>query len=270
MILDRILERQRLALERKKAAITRSELEERISSSGPARDFLNALDSGSGIRIIAELKKGSPSRGIIREEYDPAALARDFQDGNAAALSVLTEEEFFFGHTDHLAQAREATRLPVLRKDFLIDPWQILESRAIGADAVLLIAAALDLGQIREFLELSHHFGMACLVEVHNWKELEMVLKTPAEIIGINNRDLATFQVDLNTTLDLVKLIPPDRVRVSESGISTREQVRLLEENGIDAILVGEALAAESLAGESLAGESGPKAKLRELLGITG
>ena len=202
--------------------------------------------SGDSIRLIAEVKQASPSRGVLCPNFDPVALARTYAQGGAAAISVLTETKYFQGSINDLAAIREEVELPLLRKDFIFDPYQVYESYAYGADALLLIAATLSQEQLEEFLALSRSLGLSCLVEVHDENEVEMALRSGAEIIGINNRDLNTFTVDINTTQRLRSLIPPEKIVVSESGIDSRTDVEKLKGWGVNAALVGEALVTAS------------------------
>jgi len=220
----------------------------------PTRDFAGALRGpGPGVRLIAEIKRASPSRGVIRPDFDPVEIARRYQAGGAAALSVLTDREFFQGELAFLGQVREAVGLPLLRKDFIIHRWQLVESRAAGADAVLLIARLLDEVALRDFLERAGDLGLACLVEVHDEMEVARALAAGARIVGINNRDLATFRVDLAVTARLRPLIPPGVTVVSESGITVPEHARRLRDLGVQAMLIGEALMRESDPGQAAA-----------------
>lgn len=205
------------------------------------QDFLAALQ-GEGVALIAEIKKASPSRGVIREDFDPEAIADICAANGARALSVLTDEAYFQGSNAYLSAARQVSGLPVLRKDFTVDPYQIYEARLIGADAILLIVALMDGGQLDDFVGLGEELGMAVLVEVHSGEELERSLQTGARLVGINNRNLKTFETTLDTTFALVECIPEGITTVSESGIENGEHVRELEEAGIDAVLVGESL----------------------------
>jgi len=207
------------------------------------RGFRSALERAerSGFGLIAEIKKASPSKGLIREDFHPAEHARAYAAGGASCLSVLTDNPYFQGHEDYLIAARGACELPVLRKDFMIDPWQIFESRAMGADAILLIAAALSDAQMSELYHAAQQAGCDVLVEVHTEEELERAVNLNAELIGINNRNLHTFETSLNTTLALAEKVPGDRMIVTESGIHTPEDVKLMRKNGINAFLVGEA-----------------------------
>jgi indole-3-glycerol phosphate synthase len=242
MILDEIYRHKLLEVAESKRRVDLSELEKALSGLAPTRDFERALRDGKGIKLIAEIKAASPSAGVLREGLDPVSLAQEYQRAGASAISVLTDEKFFHGSLAHLEAVRKAVSLPLLRKDFIIDSYQIYEARVAGADAVLLIARLLDKETIETFLKLAGQLGLACLVEVHTEGELEKVLETPARLIGINNRDLNTFKVDLNMTFRLLPLIPGDRLVVSESGINDRADVQLLENKGVRAILVGEAL----------------------------
>lgn len=207
----------------------------------PPRDFVSALET-DGMSLIAEIKRASPSKGDIAPELDPVSLAMAYEAGGASAISVLTDDVGFGGALVDLAAARSACGLPVLRKDFLIDPYQLYESRAAGADAVLLIVAALEAEKLEVMLDVSDDLGMASLVEVHNSRELETALDSGASIIGVNNRDLRTFEVSLTPCIELASSIPSWVVAVAESAISTRADVELVESAGYDAILVGESL----------------------------
>jgi len=240
-MLDKIVADKKEELKQRKKAVPVSGLESRIAQRAGTLDFATALKR-DGVSIIAEVKRASPSRGVLCHDFNPVALARTYADNGAAAISVLTESKYFQGSLDHLAETREAVEIPLLRKDFIFDPYQVYESRAYGADALLLIAAILEREQLDELLTLSHSLGLNCLVEVHNESEVDRALRSGARIIGINNRDLKTFQVDIGTTQRLRALIPGDRVVVSESGISSRRDIDYLKSWGIDAALVGEAL----------------------------
>ncbi len=241
MVLDDIVAAVRKALEARKAAAPPAEIERRARNQPPPLDFAAAL-RGDDIRIIAEIKKASPSKGVIRHDFDPVAVARLYEKGGAAAISVLTEKDYFQGSLENLRAVRDAVKLPLLRKDFIFDPYQVYEARAYGADAVLLIAAILVPRQLQELLGLSRSLGMACLVEVHDRPELAAALDSGARIIGINNRNLKTFKVDLAITGQLRPLVPRDRIVVSESGIHRREDMAKLAAWGVPAVLVGEAL----------------------------
>lgn len=244
MILNEIVSRNLQELESKKRTLPMTELQRMALQQPTPLDFASAL-RGEGIRLIAEVKKASPSRGVIRPDFDPTEVAKIYASNGASAISVLTEARYFHGSLEHLRDIRNILRnkgLPLLRKDFICDPYQIYESRAYGADSLLLITAILKLEELQELLGISHELNMSCLVEVHNEAEVEIALKSGARIIGINNRNLATFTVDLTTTERLRPLIPPDRIVVSESGIKERGDIERLRQLGIDAFLVGESL----------------------------
>jgi indole-3-glycerol phosphate synthase len=194
------------------------------------------------VTFICEVKKASPSKGIIARAFPYVQIAQDYEAAGASCLSVLTEPEYFFGNNEHLIQIKEKVNIPVLRKDFTIDEYQIYQSRALGADAVLLICSILEPAQVRKYIRIADTLGLSCLVEVHNEKEAETAVRAGARVIGVNNRDLKTFQVDLQNSVRLRKLIPEDIVFVSESGISSRADVEMLAKNGVDAVLIGESL----------------------------
>ena len=217
-----------------------AELERKVKAAGAPRDFVGALrahDPG----VIAEIKKASPSRGVLREEFDPAAIARSYERAGAACLSVLTDERFFHGSAHHLAAAKGACSLPVLRKDFVLEPYQVWESRAMGADCILLIAACLAKGEMRELERLAHELAMAVLVEVHDGGELDAALTLATPLIGINNRNLKTFETRLEITLELLPRVPQNRMVVTESGILSSDDVSRMRHAGIRTFLVGEA-----------------------------
>jgi indole-3-glycerol phosphate synthase len=218
-----------------------ADLKSRIRDREGARDFYGALSNGTGLKLIAEIKQASPSQGLLREKFDPAGIARIYEEEGAAAISVLTEERFFKGSLDHLQIVRGAVKRPLLRKDFVIDEYQVYEARAFDADAVLLIAAILDDSRLNDFQSLARDLGMESLVEVHTEAERDRALGAGARMIGINNRDLATFKTDLETTLRLIQGIPDDRIVVSESGIAQRRDLDRLMEVEADAVLIGEA-----------------------------
>jgi len=240
-ILEKIIADKRQEVERKKLGLPVDALKERISGRRAPLDLASAL-SGNSLKLIAEVKKASPSRGVLCPDFDPVALARTYAEGGAAAISVLTEADHFQGRIEYLAAIREVVNLPLLRKDFIFDRYQVYESAACGADALLLITAILSREQLEELLALSRRLELSCLVEVHSENEVEKALLAGADIIGINNRDLNTFTVDINTTRRLRPLIPEGRIVVSESGISNREDMREMREWGVNAVLVGEAL----------------------------
>ena len=244
MILDRIVADNRPELEARKRNLPLAELRRVALAQPPPLDFASAL-RGNRIQLIAEVKKASPSRGIIRPDFNPVEIARTCAANGASAISVLTEEKYFQGSLNHLRDIGDALgdkRVALLRKDFLWEPYQIYESRAYGADSLLLIVAILKAGKLEELLLLAHQLGMSCLVEVHSEDELQIALKSQARIIGINNRDLSTFTVDLTTTERLRPLVPRDRIVVSESGIKDRSDMAKLGQWGVDAVLIGESL----------------------------
>jgi len=251
-ILDRIVAAKREEVVRAKAKTPESRLRKRLAAAPPVRDFLAALAEPGPIRLIAEVKKASPSRGVIRADFDPVAIARTYQEHGAACLSVLTDEPFFQGNLDALRQVRAAVDLPVLRKYFIIDPYQVLEARAAGADAVLLIAECLDDAALGSLHETIVALGMTPLVELYEPENLPRVLGIGARLIGINNRNLRTFEVDLEHTLRLRREIPADRVVVGESGIRTRDDALRLQRAGVHAMLVGESLMARPDVGEAV------------------
>lgn len=255
-ILDDILTAKRHAVERAEHRVPLTELERQARRSAPPRDFKAAL-MAPGLSLIAEIKRASPSCGLIAEPKDIGQLARQYQEGGAAAVSVLTEEEFFSGSLDDLRRIKDAVTLPVLRKDFLFDPYQVVESRAAGADAVLLIASLFEQAPLRQLIMLTRHLQMTPLIEVHDLTDLGRALNAGADVIGVNARDLGNFVVDPHGPLALAPLIPPGIIKVAESGIHTRQDVGRLQQAGYDAVLVGEAL---------MRAED-PIQKLRELVG---
>ncbi len=244
MILDQIVADNRLELEARKRNFPLAELQRVVLEQPLPLDFASAL-RGECIQLIAEVKKASPSKGIIRPDFKPVEIAQTYASNGASAISVLTEPKYFQGNLNHLKDISNALgnkRLPLLRKDFLYDPYQVYESRAYGAESLLLIVAILTPEKLRELLGLSHELNMNCLVEVHNEAELKIALRSGARIIGINNRDLKTFTVDLATTERLRPLIPPDRIVVSESGIKNRSDMENMRKWRVDAVLIGESL----------------------------
>jgi indole-3-glycerol phosphate synthase len=240
-ILDEILSRKKQRLRNSKARSSITELKARIADVGKTRDFESAIKrSGGGkIRLIAEIKKASPSKGIIRTDFDLQSIAQTYEEKAANAVSVLTEEDFFQGSLSFLPEVKKTLSKPILRKDFIFDEYQIYESRASEADAILLIAAVLERNQAEEYLHLAGELGLAVLFEVHDFKELEMAIRTGCVIIGVNNRNLKTLKIDMVTSLSLRKEIPPGKIVVSESGIRTREDVLKLEAAGFDTMLIG-------------------------------
>jgi indole-3-glycerol phosphate synthase len=254
-ILSTIAEHVRGVVATRRRAMSLSALRERPLFAAPTRGFAPAL-SGSSRRVIAEVKKASPSKGLIRTDFDPVAIARDYAAHGASAISVLTEEHFFQGDIAYLEQIHAAVSVPLLRKDFMLDPYQIVEAKSYGADAVLLIAAMIEVSLMRELRAQASELKMDSLVEVHNEKELEAALDAGAELIGINNRDLNTFEVSVATTERLAPLVPVGKPAVCESGIDSVEQIRQVESMGIHVFLIG----------ESLMRAPEPGRKLRELL----
>lgn len=251
-----IIRSKQAELEQTKRETPLSLLQERIEGTKSPRNFLHALQVQEGkdhsIRIIAEIKRASPSKGVIAAGVDPVQVGKLYADHGAAAISVLTERRYFQGELAFLPRVKQAVHVPILRKDFLFDPYQIYESRASGADALLLIVAALDEVLLRDLLALTHFLQMEALVEVHTEEELKKALRTDARIIGINNRDLHTFSTDKETTVKLLPLIPPGRVVVSESGIHSRADIQYLRERGVHAFLIGEALMRKPDPGQAL------------------
>jgi indole-3-glycerol phosphate synthase len=242
--LERICAAKRRAVAARKAVAPLAALEARLSAT-PARGFRRALEAkieADDLALIAEIKQASPSRGLIRADFDPAALARTYAEGGAACLSVLTETEHFRGADGHLEAARAAVGLPCLRKDFMLEPYQIVEARVIGADCVLLIMAALGDRQARALCDLAHGLGLDVLVEAHDAAELERALRLDGTLIGINNRDLKTLQVDLETTERLAPLVPDDRLLVAESGLTGHADLARMAAAGVRCFLIGEAL----------------------------
>jgi indole-3-glycerol phosphate synthase len=256
-ILDRIVEARRASVEHRQRVVPLPVLKLAVKRNEPPRDFAAPL-SRSALNVIAELKKASPSRGVLRENFSVEALAAGFEQAGAAALSVLTEEQFFQGALVNVTTARKKTSLPVLRKDFIFDAWQVWETRAAEADSFLLIAAILDDAQLRDLLALGRELGMEALVEVHSREELKRAVEAGARIVGVNNRDLRTFEVRVETSLELIKAIPDECIAVSESGLRTHEELSRLRAAGFDAFLVG----------EQLMTAENPTAALRELLGM--
>jgi len=243
-ILERILARKRQELDAARAAVPPAEMQARARAAAPVRDFAGAIRdriAAGRAAVIAEIKKASPSRGVLRADFDPAAIARSYAAGGAACLSVLTDRDFFQGAQAHLGEARSACDLPVLRKDFITEPYQVHEARAMGADCILLIAAALARQDMQGLESLSQSLGMAVLVEVHDEAELDAALSLKTPLLGINNRNLRTFETRLETTLSLLPRIPRDRIVVTESGILGPADVARMRARSVNAFLVGEA-----------------------------
>jgi indole-3-glycerol phosphate synthase len=255
-ILKKILARKVEEIDARNRAVSLQELSRRVADADVVRGFLPALRTrvaDGRAAVIAEIKKASPSRGVLREDFEPAQIAESYERGGATCLSVLTDIDFFQGADAYLQQARAACALPVLRKDFIIDPYQVYEARVIGADCILLIVAALTDAMLAELLQLAKHLQMDCLVEVHEAAELGRALETPAPLIGINNRDLRSFETSLDVTLDMLGQIPDERLVVTESGIHTVDDVSLMRGHGVHTFLVGEAFMKAPDPGERLA-----------------
>jgi indole-3-glycerol phosphate synthase len=243
-ILKKILQRKHEEIAERSQKVSLETLKALAQSASAPRGFINAIAAKiqqGKPGIIAEIKKASPSKGVIRENFDPVEIARSYQQHGAACLSVLTDRDYFQGHEDYLQQARAATSLPVIRKDFIIDPYQVYEARAINADCILLIVAALDDARLNELLSLAHELNMDVLMEVHDRDEMQRAIASGAKLIGINNRNLRTFDVSLNATLDMLGMAPPDRLLVTESGILVQQDVQLMRDHNVHAFLVGEA-----------------------------
>ncbi len=231
------------------------QLRDEVINASKPRGFVKAIEtqlSKNRAAVIAEIKKASPSKGVIRENFNPKEIAISYEKGGATCLSVLTDQQYFQGHANYLKEARAACSLPVLRKDFMVDPYQIYEARAMGADCILLIVAALPLDLMQELEEITHSLGMNVLVEVHNQEELNLALQLNTPLLGINNRNLKTFDVSLDTTFDLLKNISADKIIVTESGIFTSNDVKLMQDHHVNTFLIGEAFMRESNPGQSL------------------
>jgi len=255
-ILNKILATKAIEVASAKAEISIEQVQALANAQPKARDFVGAIRTkitDGKAAVIAEIKKASPSKGVIRADFKPAEIAASYEQGGAACLSVLTDEQYFQGSAEYLKQAREACSLPVLRKDFMIDTYQVYEARAMGADCILLIAAALSLPKMQELERVAHSLGMAVLVEVHNGEELEQALKLTTPLLGINNRNFRTFEVTLDTTLGLLSQISKDKIVVTESGIFTSDDVALMRSNNVHTFLVGEAFMRQPEPGVELA-----------------
>jgi len=265
-VLEEIVESVRAALEDEIRRVPEAEIRRRAGAAPAPRDFKGALAGGGGggnggeVRIIAEAKRASPSAGLIAKSYDPVGLSRRYESGGAAALSILTEPRHFQGRLDHLSAVREAVSIPVLRKDFMVTPYQVYQARAAGADAVLLIARCLRDEEIRNLQALARDLGMAALVEAHTAEEVERAAACGADLLGVNNRNLSDFHTDTGTSLELAAWIPEGCVKVAESGIHSRADIERLQRGGFHCFLVGEALMRAN----------DPAEKLRELLGVSG
>ena len=255
-ILDRLLAVKAAAVDAARRDCPLAAMRERAAAGAPVRDFAAALRAkiaAGAAAVIAEIKKASPSKGVLRADFDPSAIAASYAAGGAACLSVLTDRQFFQGAPEYLAAARAACALPALRKDFIVDPYQVYEGRALGADCILLIVAALDLSRLRDLEALALDLGMAVLVEVHDAAELDVALQLRTPLVGINNRNLRTFEVTLETTLGLLGKVPADRLLVTESGILSRDDVQRMRAAGVGDFLVGEAFMRADDPGAALA-----------------
>ena len=255
-ILEQILATKRVEVAAAKRAMPLDAVMEATRNAPPVRDFVGAIRARVAAgrpAVIAEIKKASPSKGVIRADFKPAEIAASYERGGAACLSVLTDREYFQGSPEYLAAARNACSLPVLRKDFMIDPYQVYEARAMGADCILLIVAALSLAQMQELEDLAQKLGMAVLVESHDGQELEAALQLKTPLMGINNRNLRTFVTRLDTTIELLPRIGPERIVVTESGILAPADVALMRQHHVHAFLVGEAFMKAGNPGEELA-----------------
>lgn len=255
-ILKTIVERKFEEVAARRDVTCLETLKQRIQQQTPARGFVNAIENklaNNQAAVIAEIKKASPSKGVIRENFDPKAIAESYYQGGAACLSVLTDVDFFQGSDAYLQEVRASVPLPVIRKDFMVDPYQIFESRAIGADCILLIVACLSFEKLKELHDLAVEIGLDVLVEVHDRQELETALQLNTRLIGINNRNLHNFEVTLDTTFDLLPLIPEDRIIVTESGIHTTDDIAAMRGHNVHSFLVGESLMRAENPGERLA-----------------
>lgn len=255
-ILNKILATKAEEIAAGKATISLAQMQTLAQAQAPTRDFVGAIRANIAAgkaAVIAEIKKASPSKGVIRADFKPAEIAASYEKGGAACLSVLTDVQYFQGSAKYLKQARAACNLPVLRKDFMMDEYQVYEARAMGADCILLIAAALTLAEMQTLENVAHHLGMAVLVEVHNAEELAQAIQLKTPLLGINNRNLRTFEVTLKTTLDLLPSIDADKIVVTESGIFTTDDVTLMRHNQVHTFLVGEAFMRQQDPGVELA-----------------
>jgi indole-3-glycerol phosphate synthase len=255
-ILQKILQRKVEEITEAAANESLTDLSRRAEGALPVRGFIQAIENkiaANQAAVIAEIKKASPSKGVMREHFLPADIARSYEKGGAACLSILTDRDFFQGATEFLLQAREATQLPVIRKDFIIDPYQVYEARAMNADCILLIVSALGDAMLNELLGLAHHLQMDVLMEVHDREEMRRAIQTGAKLIGVNNRNLRTFDVSLQNTLDMLDMLPEDRILVTESGIHAPADVKLMRDNKVNSFLVGEAFMRVDEPGKKLA-----------------
>lgn len=255
-ILVKILNRKREEVAERSARVSIEQLKLQCAGADAVRGFIrsieNKINNGQSA-VIAEIKKASPSKGLLRENFEPAEIARSYADHGAACLSILTDKDYFQGHEEYLKQARAACELPVIRKDFIIDPYQVYEARVIDADCILLIVSALDDKTLQSLFDLAHELGMDVLMEVHDEQEMQRALKTGARLIGINNRNLRTFDTSLETTLSMLDMVDEHHILVTESGIHTKADVQLMRGNNVNAFLVGEAFMRAENPGEKLA-----------------
>ena len=255
-ILIKILDRKREEINERSAKVSIDELKQRCENADAVRGFIKSIENkinNDQSAVIAEIKKASPSKGLLRENFEPAEIARSYADHGAACLSILTDKDYFQGHEEYLKQARAACELPVIRKDFIIDSYQVYEARAIDADCILLIVAALEDEALQSLFDLAHELGMDVLMEVHDEQEMRRALKTGARLIGINNRNLRNFDTSLETTLSMQGMVGENHILVTESGIHTKDDVQLMRDNGVNAFLVGEAFMRADDPGEKLA-----------------
>ncbi|PAB59498.1 indole-3-glycerol phosphate synthase TrpC [Anaeromicrobium sediminis] len=252
MILDKIVAYKKKKVDMEKKIFSLHKIISKIERCNETRDFKKSIKRKKELSIIAEIKKASPSKGIIREDFDPISIGKSYEKNKVEAISVLTEDKFFQGQDYYLSEIKKTTTIPLLRKDFIIDPYEIYQSKALGADAILLIVGILSKKELIHFQKIAKDIGLQCLVEVHDKFQLDMALDTQGEIIGINNRNLKTFKTNLETTEKLIEFIPKDKVIVSESGINTRDDMKFLKELGVDGVLIGESLMRAKSIGEKL------------------
>ena len=255
-ILQRILLRKQQEIAERTAITPMEDIQVLAADAQPVRGFIKAIEKKLEYdhpAVIAEIKKASPSKGVLREDFNPVEIAQSYAKHGAACLSVLTDADFFQGNEEYLQQARASCKLPVIRKDFIIDPYQVIEARAINADCILLIVAALEEERLNKLLRLAHKLDMDVLMEVHDREEMQIAIDSGARLIGINNRNLRTFETRLDTTLDMLDMVPEDRILVTESGIHAAEDVQLMRDNGVHSFLVGEAFMRATDPGKMLA-----------------
>ncbi len=255
-ILIKILNRKREEISERSAKVSIETLKQQCNNADTARGFIKSIENkinDNQAAVIAEIKKASPSKGLLRANFEAAEIARSYAKYGATCLSILTDKDYFQGHEDYLKQARAACNLPVIRKDFIIDPYQVYEARAINADCILLIVAALDDKNLQSLFDLAHELNMDVLMEVHNEQEMQTALNTSARLIGINNRNLRTFETSLDTTLNMIEMVDDNRILVTESGIHSKDDVQLMLDNKVNVFLVGEAFMRADNPGEKLA-----------------